>query len=522
MPGHLFVLRGDLTRLACDAVVLSCDDRLNINPVWKPLLPEGLAPGDLDWLRLDNDRIGDNVIRLPQVDKRRIYATITTPTNSDATPGTVAQRIVDGIQTAASGLQAQDGRHLPLIAVPLVGTGTGGLRERRGEVIEALLPALRRAAQGFDIALVLWNRPDLAAVQHRRTDGADWTELSPPLRLAADRLGERAAHGQLSLFIGAGVSRPVGLPDWWSLLKDLAREANLAVDWAASADPVEVATPIVAELGDRFHDAIRERLGSSKHGIGHGLLAGLAVRQMVTTNFDPCMELALDAESSGKYRVLTRHISDASMPWLLKLHGDINRPGSLVLDGAQYQTHAEEYAALHGVVQSLLLTSHLLFVGFSMTDRNFLKMAAAVARVRRDAVVEDGSPLPPAGTALALTQRDRQNNDLNSELELLNMTDEADPGAAARILEIFLDRLAWTAARNRNLSAEYLLDERYATGLNADDRALRAALQAFEAGATMSARQSAGWARVEETLLALGGTGTATSGPHPGTTRDQH
>lgn len=507
MPGHLFIFRGDLTHLACDAVVLPCDDQLNITNVWRPLLPTGLVRGDSSrWLRLPADSRDGEVVRLPDVDKRRVRAVVTTPTEGpEATPETVAHRIVSGIQAAAKDLKPQDGRHLPLVAMPLVGTGTGGLKHRRGEVIKVLLPYLRAAAQGFDIALVLWDSRDLAAVQHLRTDDAHWADLTEPLRKTADHLGGLAGHGRLSLFIGAGVSKPVGLPDWWTLLKDLAHQAGITVDWDAATDPMETATPIVNQLGDRFHQAVTDRLDSTAHGIGHALLAGLRVQQMVTTNFDPCMELAMDKAFDGPYRVLTRTLADSSMPWLLKLHGDIRQPGSLVLSGDAYQTHVQEYAALRGVVQSLMLTSHLLFVGFSMTDQNFLNMAAAVARVRKDAESDKGNALPTAGTALALTRAHVKDKGLEKELDFLPMTETGNEKDAARILEIFLDRLAWTAARTHQLSAEYLLDDRYASGLNEPDRALRDALVELQANLPDAARRSAGWVRVKAMLTGLGG-----------------
>jgi hypothetical protein len=506
MPGHLFVFRGDLTRLACDAVILPCDDRLNITDVWRPLLPPGLGPGDSSrWLRLPADNREGDVVRLPDVDRRLVRAVVTTPTDGPApTPETVADRIVAGIRAAGKDLKPRDGRERPLVALPLVGTGTGGLRHRRGEVIDALLLRLRAAAQEIDIALVLWDSRDVAAVQHRRSDNIDWTELTVQLRNTADHLGQLAGHGRLSLFIGAGVSKPVGLPDWSTLLKDLADEAGVCFDAEASTDLVEAATPIVDELGSRFHQVVTKRLESSTHGIGHALLAGLRVQQMVTTNFDACMELAMDKALDGRYRVLTRKLADSSMPWLLKLHGDIRQPGSLVLSAVHYQTHPKEYAALHGVVQSLMLTSHLLFVGFSMTDQNFLSMAAAVARVRKDAEREHGHALPTAGTALALT-RSRVKKDLEKELDFIPMTESDSDKSAARILEIFLDRLAWTAARTHQLAAEYLLDDRYASALNEPDRALRDALVGLQANLPDAARRSAGWVRVKAMLTGLGG-----------------
>lgn len=507
MPGHLFVLQGDLTRLACDAVVLPCDDALNITRLWQPLLPPGLPKGDSpEWLRLPVEDLEGNIVRLPDVDKRRVRASITLPASNlpRSTPETVANRVVAGVRTGAKDLQPQGGRHLPLVAVPLVGTGAGGLNHRRGEVIQALIPRLREAADGFDIALVLLDRRDLAAAQQARTDHTDWLELTGSLRSAADRLGVLAGHGQLSLFIGAGASKPVGLPDWWTLLKDLADDAGISVDWGAATDPLETATPIVNELGERFHQAVASKLDCGKHGIGHALLAGLRVQQMVTTNFDPCMELALDAPLEGRYRVLTRNLADSSMPWLLKLHGDIHRPGSLVLSGADYKAHAQEYAALRGVVQSLMLTSHLLFIGFSMTDRSFLDMAAAVARVREDAETEGGPTLPTAGTALALTSSLIRNHDLEEELDFIPMVDRESEEFGARILEIFLDRLAWAAATTHELSAEYLLDTRYASGLKDPDKSLVDALVKFQEELPEKALASPGWDRIRAALISLG------------------
>ncbi|HYP43751.1 MAG TPA: hypothetical protein VEQ66_00950, partial [Propionibacteriaceae bacterium] len=116
----------------------------------------------------------------------------------------------------------------------------------------------------------------------------------------------------------------------------------------------------------------------------------------------------------------------------------------------------------------------------------------------------EGTPLPPAGTALALSQSQVKHQGLEPELEFLTMTDTDDVQAGARILEIFLDRLAWAAARTHDLSAQYLLDDRYASGLNQADRTLRDALNKLEQDLPDEAHTSPGWARVRSTLISLG------------------
>ena len=62
-----------------------------------------------------------------------------------------------------------------LVGVPLVGTGDGGLADRRGEVIDKLLDKHRAQGSSLDcdVALILYERQDFAAVQARRRP-EDW------------------------------------------------------------------------------------------------------------------------------------------------------------------------------------------------------------------------------------------------------------------------------------------------------------------------------------------------------------
>ena len=57
--------------------------------------------------------------------------------------------------------------------------------------------------------------------------------------------------------------------------------------------------------------------------------------------------------------------------WCLKMHGTVSKPSSIVLTRADYSAYSREQAACEGVLQGLLLTQHVLFVGFSMRDENW-------------------------------------------------------------------------------------------------------------------------------------------------------
>lgn len=496
--GHLFVAHGDLTKLACDAILIPCDSAGNVNGVWREVLPAGLSPSrfDPEWLVLPDGPTAADLIALPAVEGRAVWAFVTVDVERDATPEDVVKRTWAAIRHVAGTTTAREGRAAPLVGLPLPGTGHGGLRTRRGEVINALLDRHRGMTLDADVALVLSDRRDFAAVQERRSDD-DWGDLSAELHRHADRLGHLAARGELSLFLGAGVSKPVGLPDWWDLLKLLAKETG--ADAPAGDDPYRAAEPIIEKLGGYRHEAVRRLLDKRLHGVGHALLASVDVRRMVTTNFDSCMETALRAPAGERFRVLTRQLAAGGSRWLLKINGDVDQPDSIVLTEGDLERHPDERRALEGVVQTLLLTSHLLFVGFSLTDNNFLAMAEAVSKVRARA--QDRESLKP-GTALALTAEGLERARYK-DLEMLSMGAES-PEKGARILEIFLDRLVWAAATQSELATEYLLDGRYASGLSERDRALRDLLVSMVETATPQAKSSSGWKRVEECLRSLG------------------
>lgn len=509
MSGHVFVVRADLTRLACDAVLPSCDSRLNITSVWERLFPGGLPSGDHTWLRLPADRRQGTVVPMPvpetPTDGPWVVPVVAIDLPEGDTPQSVAAAVEKGIRSIAPDLaRSPSGRRRarPLFGVPLSGAGDGGFGGRRGVLIDELLKRLRAVADDcdLDVALTLHDHRDFAAAQARRTADAGWDELSDDLRDLADELGRRAADGDLSLFLGAGVSMPVGLPSWEALVAALAAEAGVTFP-DDEEDLLDRSLALKIVLGEaRYQKKLRDLLTTNRHALSHALLAGLGVREAVTTNFDKCYENALAVIHEDRFKVLTRDLASGGMPWLLKLHGDIDKPEGLVFTSDDYRNHAQAGEAVRGVVQGLMLTSHLLFVGFGMTDMNFLNLAAAVTAARGEA---DEPAEQVAGTALSLTSVD-VDHDLRDDLHFVAMLPGGTDADAARLLEIFLDRLSWTAARRHPLHSSFLLDWRYKDLLTTADQKLAATLADLERSAPAEARQSEAWHQVEQLLVSLG------------------
>jgi hypothetical protein len=152
-----------------------------------------------------------------------------------------------------------------------------------------------------------------------------------------------------------------------------------------------------------------------------------------------------------------------------------------------------------------MLTGHLLFVGFSLAEKDFLALATGVRQVRQQADTDAGRETTFAGTALALTPDDIKQDAWREDLRLVSMTNTSDKGSAARTLEIFLDCLAWNVSKLRPAAAQYLLDERYDAGFtDPADVALRDALRRLLAEMPTTATNSAGWPTVRRALEELG------------------
>jgi SIR2-like domain len=485
VSGHVFVVGADLTRLSCDDVLVPTDRSLRITSSWVPLLPpDAVRETDDDGATVAAAWSGGERVReVPGCGDRRAWLVDTVEDGEGAGERGLAW-LLDGAREALTAVAdrqvtrpAHD-RARRLVGLPALGTGWGGAAGRRGELLQELLPVLREAADehGYDIALVLRRPSDLAAAQRvRRGDGGGWA-LPEALRGLADELGRRARAGELAVFLGAGVSAAAGLPTWEQLLDELAGRAGLDGGLRAglSGLPAQDAAALLARaLGrEALTEYVQERFGPGPYSLAHALVAGLPVREYVTTNYDPLVELAA-ADIDRPLQVLPFQEPAPGAPWLLKLHGDAAHPESVVLTREQYLEFGDHRSALAGVLQSLLLTRHVLFVGTSMLDDDLIRIAHQV----RNVVPVPGAGRRRSGTVLALREDPVRARLWEQDVETVAMAgaDElADVPAAeaARRLEVLLDLLGCLSSRPTG----YLLDPAYRGLLDEGETALSDAL----------------------------------------------
>ena len=488
--GHVFVVRGRLEGLDHDAVVIATDADFRVEGTWAPALgaseADGKSPGWYDRILLARPEGWDSRgwgrgrdADVGLVSSEGKPWSLPEPTwfidvarRGDSTPESDLAALLSRLTSilkdiAASQLLLKSQRLRPLVAIPALGVRGGGFDPIRGHLIDELLRTCLAAvaSQNLDIVVVAFNPADHAAFQfHRRalsavapdpigdTSSASATHqaLTSTELVEAQRLARTARDGSLALFFGAGVSMSAGLPSWKRLITALARRAKVT-GIAGLDSALDQAELLRMKRGTELGTDVATIVGRhQRYGIAHALLASLECERVVTTNYDNLYEKAVkDRGEARALHVLPYETEPPRVPWLLKMHGDAARPESIVLSRSDFVGYDARSGPMGAVVQALLMTQHLLVVGSSMTDDNFLRLAHEVIAFR--------SAKHPLGTVLTFTARPATIELWADRFDYLPLAaGETTDGEKARRLAIFLDAVAMYATR-----PAHLLDVRY-------------------------------------------------------------
>ncbi|GAA1408329.1 SIR2 family NAD-dependent protein deacylase [Oerskovia paurometabola] len=213
------------------------------------------------------------------------------------------------------------------------------------------------------------------------------------------------------------MSIAAGLPSWGALLDNFVEAMSLDItpkdlQGLGSLEQAELLQVILAKQAGRHDEAARrdsqEQLGRQvaailardgrRPSLAHCLLAGMRIPEAVTTNYDHLYEEAVAASSGlpvGRRDLAISTLpwdpTKASRPWVLKMHGDVDHPATIVLSRSSFVRYDTRWKPVGSLVQSLMMTKHLLVVGASMTDDNLLRFAYEVAGLREE-LVASGAP----------------------------------------------------------------------------------------------------------------------------------
>lgn len=190
---------------------------------------------------------------------------------------------------------------------------------------------------------------------------------------------------RFAFFIGAGLSQPL-FPSWKSLLLlflEQAKDGDLVYSESELKELIEkgesylsIADTLVDSIGPtRYRDILEgifdKDFSEEEVPEAYQTLMNLAPKIIITTNYDRIPDIA----GKGKYRVSTNKTSsEASRLFLdskstvFKLHGDILDHSSIVLTSTDYRRIMHTNQGTRLLMNSLLSTKILIFIGFSLSD----------------------------------------------------------------------------------------------------------------------------------------------------------
>jgi SIR2-like domain len=196
-----------------------------------------------------------------------------------------------------------------------------------------------------------------------------------------DILAREIRDRRVILFVGAGLSRPLGLPSWGELIEHMAKELDFdpALLVGPNADYMQVAEFYKLKKGS-IGD-LRSWMDKSWNVSDEILLASKVHRQIVdlgfpliyTTNYDNNLERAFCLRGQTVSKIASViDIADAkpSHTQVVKFHGDFSDDNSLVVTESDYFERLEFESPLDLKLRSDVLGRTILFVGYSLKDLN--------------------------------------------------------------------------------------------------------------------------------------------------------
>lgn len=195
-----------------------------------------------------------------------------------------------------------------------------------------------------------------------------------------DELLDAHRTGKLMLFVGAGVSANLGLPNWDALIEHVAEELGYDPKiFSTYGSPLALADfykkkkgglgPLRSWMDREWHKPATDITSSEIHE----LITKGNFSRIYTTNYDRWLENAHDAFDVAYDKIASVadlvSVTDGRRQ-IIKFHGDFDADDSIVLDETSYFQRWDFDTPLDIKLRSDVLGSSVLFIGYSLNDPN--------------------------------------------------------------------------------------------------------------------------------------------------------
>ena len=180
-------------------------------------------------------------------------------------------------------------------------------------------------------------------------------------------LAEELEKGKLVVFVGAGVSKNSGLPEWEELIKDYADYRGIKE--FTSKQFLTIPEEVFERYGSLKYYEIAEKRFSGKYVPNsiHRILKKMKLTYIITTNYDTLIE-----DEIKNLQIVSK---DEDLPYtnsnkmLIKMHGDFEDK-NIVLKQSDYDNYEKNFQLISTLVKGLFTTNTVLFIGYSYSDTN--------------------------------------------------------------------------------------------------------------------------------------------------------
>lgn len=270
------------------------------------------------------------------------------------------------------------------------------------------------------------------------------------------KLSDAYKNGSFGIYVGAGLSRASGLPDWESFLVELIdfAYANSYIDESKrdelyllsrqSSNYLLLAEELKDILASDLPKYIKQKFDSRTLEPSSALckIVKLKSKFIITTNYDTLIEKAYARVFSDIPNPLTYKNASAinyniltNQPFILKAHGDAKSAANeIILTEKDYRNIIFKEKGYQSVMHVLFSTCNILFLGASLNDPELKLMLGYIHNI-----FHGGSPDHFAlinKNDVTATVKDRWRKDYN-----INVIGY-DPRENHKEVEDFIDRLA--------------------------------------------------------------------------------
>ena len=186
--------------------------------------------------------------------------------------------------------------------------------------------------------------------------------------------------------VGAGLSRNAeilgtgSMPDWKELGKRVGQE--LPPGYAADS-PLETLSAYQQAYGrGKLIEVVQRELHvtDARPGRIHKAFSNLPFNTVVTTNVEQLLEQGYRERYGSVFPIMEeeqlRLINPYPSPKLVKLHGDLHHPSSLVLTESDYDRFLDQHPLFATWLANQLINNTCVLIGYSFDDPDFRSILA--------------------------------------------------------------------------------------------------------------------------------------------------